>query len=242
MANKTKSIEIANFNSLDEMNSKIGEYALKYPMFEIYRNRKKSYYGNIYQIKAKGSIEAINDFLNSEKKKTNAPVQNIIDLLLKEMEPLRVMFMERTRLWAIGDFERISVVGNLTNDEVVEKYGKIIIVKNYKTGQMEKVKYADRSIKDWHYENKEIMKKGIEDYLEKSKKNAEEHYQNSIVKLANRINAKDLKVEKIVAKTKYSDIGVNIETILEDGEKIVRAWTIIASGAVQRPHYRYLVK
>jgi len=35
---------------------------------------------------------------------------------------------------------------------------------------------------------------------------------------------------------------VNIETTLTDGEKMVRAYTIIAEGQVQRPHYRYLIK
>jgi hypothetical protein len=47
-------------------------------------------------------------------------------------------------------------------------------------------------------------------------------------------------VEKLVVET--SHIGVNINTTLTDGEKTVRAFTIIASGEIQRPHYRYLVK
>jgi hypothetical protein len=29
---------------------------------------------------------------------------------------------------------------------------------------------------------------------------------------------------------------------LSDGEKVVKAFTIIAEGTIQRPHYRYLVK
>ena len=34
----------------------------------------------------------------------------------------------------------------------------------------------------------------------------------------------------------------NMSTIITDGKKVVRAFTIIASGAIQKPHYRYLVK
>ena len=37
-------------------------------------------------------------------------------------------------------------------------------------------------------------------------------------------------------------IGVNIESIITDGTKTVRAWTIVAEGEIQRPHYRYLIK
>jgi hypothetical protein len=37
-------------------------------------------------------------------------------------------------------------------------------------------------------------------------------------------------------------VGVNFETTLSDGEKIVRAFTIVASGEIQKPHYRYLIK
>jgi hypothetical protein len=35
---------------------------------------------------------------------------------------------------------------------------------------------------------------------------------------------------------------VNIDMTLTDGEKTVKAFTIIAEGQIQRPHYRYLVK
>ena len=36
--------------------------------------------------------------------------------------------------------------------------------------------------------------------------------------------------------------GINIDTIISDGEKQVKAQTICAWGEIQRPHYRYLVK
>lgn len=37
-------------------------------------------------------------------------------------------------------------------------------------------------------------------------------------------------------------LGVNIETTITDGVKKVRAFTIVAEGEIQRPHYRYLIK
>ena len=62
----------------------------------------------------------------------------------------------------------------------------------------------------------------------------------SIEKLAKRIEKKGLNQENI--RTITSHVGVNIETTLTDGNKTVRAFTIIAQGTIQKPHYRYLIK
>jgi len=43
-------------------------------------------------------------------------------------------------------------------------------------------------------------------------------------------------------KVQTSHIDVNIDTTLTDGEKTIKAFTILAEGAIQRPHYRYLIK
>ena len=59
-------------------------------------------------------------------------------------------------------------------------------------------------------------------------------------KLAFRIEQKGLNTDNL--KLSSSHVGVNFETAITDGTKTVRAFTIIASGPVQRPHYRYLVK
>lgn len=85
-----------------------------------------------------------------------------------------------------------------------------------------------------------VAKMGKEDYILKAEESAINHYENSILKLANRIEKKGLNQSNLKAVT--SHIGVNIETTLTDGKKTVKAWTIIASGEVQKPHYRYLIK
>jgi len=78
------------------------------------------------------------------------------------------------------------------------------------------------------------------EFIDNMVKNAEVHYNQSIQKLAIRIEKKGLNIDKLEVKTAH--VGVNIETTLTDGEKTVRAFTIVASGIVQRPHYRYLIK
>lgn len=85
-----------------------------------------------------------------------------------------------------------------------------------------------------------ILNKGKQKFINSEKIKSENHYQQSILKLADRIEKKGLQKENLKFHTK--EIGVNIETILTDGIKTVKAWTITAEGPIQRPHYRYLVK
>jgi hypothetical protein len=85
-----------------------------------------------------------------------------------------------------------------------------------------------------------MMRIGFDQYLEKEIKKAENHYESSLQKLTSRIQLKGLNVEtmKIISGT----VGVNINITLTDGDKTVRAYTIVAEGEIQKPHYRYLVK
>ena len=76
--------------------------------------------------------------------------------------------------------------------------------------------------------------------LRKSLDNAKAHYENSIIKLAYRIVDTGLNQNNLQFTNSY--VGVNIDTIISDGEKQVKAQTICAWGAIQKPHYRYLVK
>jgi hypothetical protein len=82
--------------------------------------------------------------------------------------------------------------------------------------------------------------KGYEAYHKKLMEQAHDHYEDSLVKLAHRIKAKGLNEDTLTVHG--GRMGQNIETIISDGTKSVRAFTIHAGGDIQRPHYRYLVK
>lgn len=77
-------------------------------------------------------------------------------------------------------------------------------------------------------------------FVENAVKKAEKHFELSLIRLSDRIKAKDLNQSNIVVE--HAHVGVNLEMVLTDGDKIVKAWTIIASGEIQQPHYRYLVR
>lgn len=148
-------------------------------------------------------------------------MEKLINILKAETETLRVQYLELTKEWAIKEFHALR-----------QWY------QEYKTG---KYGYGEASKKAYRLPYYIVNSNGnVEEHIVKSVKNAEIHYEQSIQKLALRVEKKGLDIEKL--KTTTSHIGVNIETTLTDGNKVVRACTIIAEGAVQRPHYRYLIK
>jgi hypothetical protein len=149
---------------------------------------------------------------------------DLIALLKIETETLKIQYIEMTEAWAkeqvIRNRKRAFDYGNNAITDYPSK-------KDY---------YAEQKwyhgAPSWHFNTAEFVKRSIEA--------AKEHYENSIVKFASRIVKKKLDTKKIKVKTAH--VGVNINTVLTDGNITVCAWTIIASGKIQRPHYRYLIK
>jgi len=242
MANKTKTIVLFKSYSKKERDEKIQEFEKKFPQFQIYKDTHRTKYDIFYQIKATGSTEAINNHLNIQEKTRNKPIQKIIDLLKVELEPLRLIYHEKTQQWATTEFANLTKIANATDEELLKRFGQKVEKRNYRTGQQEIVVAIPYSKKEQIWAIKNKVKLGLNYHLEKARELAEDHYQGSIIKLASRIKSKALNIDELKAKTEFSKVDANISTILTDGEKSVRAWTIVASGAVQRPHYRYLIK
>lgn len=103
--------------------------------------------------------------------------------------------------------------------------------------------YNTKESKTYMNATKEIDKvisMGREKYIAKQVAQSENHYEMSLKKLAYRIENTNMDFLNLDIKT--SKIGVNIDTVISDGVQTVKASTIIASGLIQRPHYRYLIK
>jgi hypothetical protein len=174
-------------------------------------------------------------------------MENLINILKKETETLKVQYITKTKEWARDQFDDIMVRSGWDNLQWCNFFG--LTQEVYNEGRLSEYKSFPRGF----YNSKQsreysrlqdqvskVKKMGIEGFVLAEEKKTELHYEGSIVKLANRIEKKGLNIDKLVVET--SHIGVNINTTLTDGEKTVRAFTIIASGEIQRPHYRYLVK
>lgn len=227
----------------------------------------------IYLKKKTTSLQEMKDFLNDniekitsqfklysdkkeeEKKETKSETSNtsvesvkkdLVDVLRKETETLRVQYIELTKKYAKESFDSMVERSKWPVTKWYDRYGIKYAMKETSKGLVPELHGQEYNRKDLYrmrdqmnLEDKIVNNIGFEKYEAKEVKYAEEHYEGSIQKLASRIKEKNLNEEKL--RTVTSHVGVNIETTLTDGEKTVKAFTIIASGPIQRPHYRYLV-
>ena len=184
-------------------------------------------------------------------------------LLLKETEQLKFDYIDRCLEYASKEWDRITEDvknrkefirkfshGFCSTDEQIENYNKMIIEAGYveyskdgyidMNGRLSKNASAKFLADNVKIDNHQVMYHNQKDYIERAFKQAEKHYFNSIDRLSNRIQKKQLNESKLTLKTSYID--KNISTTISDGKKTVRAYTILAWGDVQKPHYRYLVK
>lgn len=178
-------------------------------------------------------------------------MKNLIKQLQEQTESLRVQFIVMMGEYADGEFDRQSERADWNYKQWAEFLGVGYEYKGesskgpwYEFTKVDGVSFYNHK-KSVTFDNAltkatRIKNSGRSAFVNKAMANAEAHYQHSIEKLAFRIDQKNLNQEKIEMITSHMD--VNIETIITDGEKTVKAWTIIASGPVQKPHYRYLIK
>lgn len=174
-------------------------------------------------------------------------MSNLIEILKKETESLKIQFLKMTADWANSFYKVCEERKSWNEAKWCEFYGLQPEMKNAGTSSQflgfPRGFYNTKQARVFDKDKKNIrIVTGIsaEKFTEKEMNKAELHYEDSINKLANRIEEKGLNQDNLTAVT--SHIDVNINTTLTDGIKTVKAFTIIASGPVQRPHYRYLIK
>ena len=148
---------------------------------------------------------------------------NLTETLRNETKSLKEQYIQKTTEWAKDEYNKLK---QFANDYSAGVFG-------FKNGELEKKYYR----LPYYIIN---SNGSIQNHIDKMVENANEHYENSINKLADRIIKKGLNIENISVKT--SHIGLNIETTLTDNIKTVKAFTVLAFGEIQKPHYRYLVK
>ena len=175
-------------------------------------------------------------------------METLINILLKETETLKIQYINSTTEWA-DKYYNLCVKRSYWKEEQWCEYFGItpelhnptlptIAFLGFPIGF-----YNKKESKEYlcmKNELKSMMKLGNELYVFKEKQKAEKHYMDSIKKLAFRIQEKGM-VETDI-KTVSSHIGVNFNTTITDGIKTIKAFTVLAHGEINRPHYRYLVK
>ena len=174
-------------------------------------------------------------------------MSKLIELLKEQTITLKEQYVQKTIEWTKKDFNRYMKMSKWKEVDWANYLNVPTRIANTGTN-MEFVTfhsgfYNTKESRVYHRMKDEIYRAkttGLDKYILKAKRKAEEHYEYSIIKLADRISKKGLNEDNLKMVT--SHIGVNIETTITDGVKTVRAFTIIAEGEIQCPHYRYLVK
>ena len=175
-------------------------------------------------------------------------MKELINILKTETQSLKDQYIQKTKQWAERHFNHVTPRHRWSAIQWCEHFGLTPEVANKGKGSMEFLTFPrgfyntkqSREHSRLRDEAIKLINMGLEKYIEKETIKAEKHYEASIDKLAYRIDKKGLDISKL--RTITSHIGANIDTTLTDGQKTVKAFTIIAEGPIQRPHYRYLIK
>lgn len=168
----------------------------------------------------------------------------LIQILYKETASLKIQYIEKCKQYATQEFQHAVILAKLNAPDLYTRFNIHFTIVNEKmilpTDLHAKYRSELKTMSKALSEARSIAYQTEPRYVDKAIKSAEKHYEKSIIKLALRIESKGLDIAQL--KTQTSHVGVNIETILTDGNLTVKAWTIIAEGPIQQPHYRYLVK
>lgn len=172
-------------------------------------------------------------------------MDKIIKILETKTESFKATVIVLTREWAANNYETVSARKSFNEVQWCELLGITPAVSRFSNG---KLGFPDnfynssdsRTFNRLQTEAYKISAMGKDAYIAKEEANANNHFATSLAKLAFRIQSKDLNFNNLDVQALH--VNVNLEITISDGVKTVRAFTIIASGPVQRPHYRYLIK
>ena len=171
--------------------------------------------------------------------KGNAQLETLIDKLYEETKGLKDAYLAKTREYAEAAIEQAKERYSWSDAdwckflgiEPEERAGRLTFpIGFFNTRNARVLSNARQEVRE-HLDPK---------FMDREMAHAEDHYEASIFKLADRLLKKGLDVENLEMTTAM--MGLNIDTVITDGKKTLHAYTIIAGGPIQRPHYRYLIK
>lgn len=192
-------------------------------------------------------------------------MNTLVNQLTAQTQELKELYLKATEEFAKKDFVKIEKWANASIEEWYAKYeiptkiekvhNGVFVPKHMLAGYIEagyEMKdsvqpdtkaYSGKALykmRDKRYATQRIAGEGVDAYVAKQLKLANSHYTDSIAKLAFRIAKKGLNESNLTLTS--SRIAMNFETIITDGIQKVKAFTILAWGEINAPHYRYLIK
>lgn len=173
--------------------------------------------------------------------------EKLIQSIKNETQQLKLDYMNKTVEWANSDFDRYFERSRWSTEDWCKFLGivpdKRVMGDGKEHVAFPKNFYNTSKSKELYREQQTIssvLRVGKNSYVQKALQQAHNHYEDSVKKLFERVNTKGLNEDNISIKSTY--LNHNLECVLTDGQKTIRAFTVLAFGPVQRPHYRYLIK
>lgn len=181
--------------------------------------------------------------------------------LIEETQDLKERFLQQTQEWAEARFAFLMKASKFKELDWCKYFGLTAELANYR-GTDGPIAYDPKrklegsqfwsmprgfyntktASEQWRLESefKSALRRKKEGYLQDAHNKAVHHYDMSIDKLIGRLFLKGIKDGEVNIKKGW--VGVNLEMVISVNQVKVKAWTIVAQGEIQRPHYRYLVK
>ncbi len=161
-------------------------------------------------------------------------MESLLTQLTDQSSKFKIDFVERYKKAVIREFDfyndnySINTVYDQVGEEAGLAKGKIYGTRKeyFKAQSILAILY------DYHHGR-------IEKRIEKEVEEAKQSFDNKIHKLVFRMEEKGF-IGKVIVVSAF--VGVNFECTITCGDKTINAYTIVAEGPIQRPHYRYLIK
>lgn len=245
-------MKIANFQIKDSRNkSRMGTVTLKDDgkiSINIMHSRDYPTYSN-YDVR-KVAQEIVDSNFNHPSIINLEIIESkgLLGMLLDNTEEVKKEYIETTKEYSKREYHVALKDSKLTTSEWLEIYDldETFVgekyCKNYtKTNEYKNYLRRIESMKNSINLANDIASKSEIDYVNEKVELAKEHYKFSIEKLTHRLAKKGITVENVKSITN-GRVGVNFECYIKHDDILTTAYTIIASGVVQSPHYRYLLK
>lgn len=175
-------------------------------------------------------------------------MKNLIEQLTEQTQDLKDQYLIQTEIWAKNNYNRLQERLSWKELDWCKLMGitpeakKNFKNEEYFTFPSNFYNTRDaRTLDNLKNEVRRVTCFGLEEYIKRELKDSLVHYNQSIEKLAFRLNKKGVIDGSSFTITK-AKVGVNLEITIKHDNKVTKAWTIVAEGEIQRPHYRYLVK
>jgi hypothetical protein len=166
--------------------------------------------------------------------------KGLLNELFTQTQDLKESYISKTKEYAKNFYGFAEKENGFSLKEWCEKFGIGFDGKNPIVKTREENEKWGRLI-ERRYEVKLLTDKGFTAFEEKEVTQAINHYNNSIEKLCFRLNRLGV-VDGSEFKIENPRLGINMELYIYYPGGVVHAYTIIAEGPIQRPHYRYLIK